>query len=78
MSLALGPVARFMTRALYSVLETRRAWCDILSVPTRQERNCYFGWSPYKSITRSLFGTVHLQLDVCTQMQVIQAMEDAL
>ena len=40
MSLALGPVARFMMRALYSVLETRRAWCDILSVPPEAR---YFG-----------------------------------
>ena len=29
MALALGPVARFMTRALYALLETRLAWCDM-------------------------------------------------
>ena len=33
MSLALGPVAKFTTRALYSVLETRSVWCEFLSVP---------------------------------------------
>ena len=30
MSLALGPVARFRTRALYALLESRQAWCDVL------------------------------------------------
>ena len=42
MGLALGPVARFMTRALYSVLETRRAWCDILSVPPEAREELLF------------------------------------
>ena len=42
MSLAFGPVARFMTRALYSVLETRRAWCDILSVPPEAREELLF------------------------------------
>ena len=32
MSLALGPVARFRTRALYALLESRQAWCDILLI----------------------------------------------
>ena len=32
MSLALGPVARFKTRALYALLESRQAWCDVLLV----------------------------------------------
>ena len=42
MGLAFGPVARFMTRALYSVLETRRAWCDILSVPPEAREELLF------------------------------------
>ena len=32
MSLALGHVARFRTRALYALLESRQAWCDVLLV----------------------------------------------
>ncbi|KAL5506358.1 hypothetical protein EMCRGX_G007980 [Ephydatia muelleri] len=32
MGLALGPVARFMTQALYALLETRLAWCDMLPI----------------------------------------------
>ena len=28
MNLALGPVARLMTRDLYALLQTRFAWCD--------------------------------------------------
>ena len=33
MSLALGPVARFMTRSLYGLLDTRSHWGDILLIP---------------------------------------------
>ena len=32
MSLAFGPVSRFMTRSLYAVLEHRVAWCDMLTL----------------------------------------------
>ena len=32
MSLALGPVARLMTRSLYSVLNSRDSWCQRLSL----------------------------------------------
>ena len=42
MSLALGPVARFMTRALYSVLETRSAWCEFLAVPNEAREELLF------------------------------------
>ena len=35
MSLALGPVARFMTREFYSLLETRSSWCEFLAVPNK-------------------------------------------
>ena len=30
MGLAIGPVSRFMTRSLYSVLDTRHTWCEPL------------------------------------------------
>ena len=30
MSLVIGPVARLMTRSMYSLLNTRKAWCDVL------------------------------------------------
>ena len=30
MSLAIGPVARLMTRSMYCLLNTREAWCDVL------------------------------------------------
>ena len=30
MGLAFGPVCRFMTRSLYTVLESRIAWCDVV------------------------------------------------
>ena len=39
MSLAVGPVSRFMTRCLYTVLETRHSWWDSLDITedARQE-----------------------------------------
>ena len=32
MSLALGSIARFMTRALYAVLNNRHSWCQVLEI----------------------------------------------
>ena len=30
--LAIGPVSRFMTRSLYTLIESRAAWCDYLAL----------------------------------------------
>ena len=30
MSLALGPIARFMTRGLYALVNNRHSWCHVL------------------------------------------------
>ena len=43
MGLALGPVARFMTRALYAMLESRIVWCDILTVTEESQKELNFG-----------------------------------
>ena len=39
MSLAIGPVSRLRTRALYTVINSRRSWCDSVSLPqnTKEE-----------------------------------------
>ena len=39
MSLAIGPVARLRTRALYQVINSRRFWADklMLSIDAREE-----------------------------------------
>ena len=42
MSLALGPVARFMTQELYSLLETRSSWCEFLAVPKEAREELLF------------------------------------
>ena len=42
MSLALGPGARFRTRALYALLESRQAWCDVLLVTQDAEEELRF------------------------------------
>ena len=41
MGLAFGPISRFMTRSLYAVLESRCAWCEMLtlSAEAREELN---------------------------------------
>ena len=44
MSLALGSVARFMTRALYALLLTRQAWCDRLPLTSEAREELKF-WS---------------------------------
>ena len=43
MGLSVGPVSRLMTRSLYAVLESRRAWCELLSLPWRPVGNLSFG-----------------------------------
>ena len=42
MSIALGPVSRFMTRALYSLLETRGSWCEFLAVTNEAREELLF------------------------------------
>ena len=42
MGLALGPVARFMTRGLYAMLESRIAWCDVLTVTAESQKELNF------------------------------------
>ena len=44
MGLAVGPVSRLMTRSLYAVLESRRAWCELLSLPEEARKELEF-WS---------------------------------
>ena len=41
-SLELGPVARFMTRALYALLLTRQAWCDMLPLTSESREELKF------------------------------------
>ena len=31
-SMALGPVARLMTRSLYALINTRQTWCELLNI----------------------------------------------
>lgn len=44
MGLAVGPVSRLMTRSLYSVLESRGAWWELLSLPEEARKELEF-WS---------------------------------
>lgn len=44
MSLALGPISRFMTRSLYAVLESRQYWCDRLLLTEASKQELQF-WS---------------------------------
>ena len=42
MSLAIGPVARLMTRSMYCLLNTREAWCDVLPLTAEMQPEIKF------------------------------------
>ena len=42
MGLAIGPVSRFMTRSVYSLLETRDTWYDLLEISADAHRELEF------------------------------------
>ena len=42
MSIALGPVARLMTRNLYGLINSRRSWCDQLQVTAEASTELQF------------------------------------
>ena len=42
MSMALGPVARLMTRGLYALLNTRQSWCETLPVTDDAKSEVHF------------------------------------
>lgn len=42
MGLAIGPVSRFMTRSMYSLLETRDTWYDLLEISADAHRELEF------------------------------------
>ena len=42
MSLALGPIARFMTRSLYDVPNSRRSWYQTLEITAQAETKLQF------------------------------------
>ena len=42
MSLAVGPVSRLMTRSMYSLLNSRQYWCQVLALNTEVLEEMYF------------------------------------
>ena len=42
MGLAIGPLTRFMTRSLYSVIEARSSWCERLHLSSEAEQELIF------------------------------------
>ena len=43
MSLALGPVARLMTRSMYAILNTRQYWCQLFTLsPEAKSELCFW------------------------------------
>ena len=42
MSLAVGPVARLMTRSLYALLNTRASWCEQLRIDSEARKELQF------------------------------------
>jgi len=69
MSLAIGPVTRLMTRSMYSLLNTQKAWCDFLPITVEASREIEFWCTEIKSRT---FGQAHQSLEWYIQMLVIR------
>ena len=42
MTIALGPIAHFMTRSLYSSLNSRKSWCSVIPVSVEAESELHF------------------------------------
>ena len=61
MSLALGPVARFRTRALYALLESRQAWCDVLLVTQEAGEELRFWVECLISLIHNQYGIAQQQ-----------------
>ena len=53
MSLALGPVARLMTRSMYAVLNTRMFWCQLLEISQEARYELRFWLSQIDSLNGS-------------------------
>ena len=73
MNLALGPVARLMTRGLYALLQTRFAWCDWLQPTPETEVELTF-WAESLVIMHCQSGTVLVLSVLCFQMLVMWGM----
>ena len=63
MSVAIGPVARLMTRSLYGLLNTRQAWCDMLMSPLRLKLSWNSGLGRLQSSMDRTYGQAHLLLE---------------
>ena len=50
MSLAIGPVTRLMTRSMYSLLNTREAWCDSLTITVEAHKEIEFWCSEIERV----------------------------
>ena len=55
MSIALGPVARLMTRGLFALLSTRQSWCETLTV---SDQMFNFGLQRWSSLMARTYGWV--------------------
>ena len=47
MSLAIGPVARFMTRSMYTLLETRLSWWELIEITSEAKDELEFWQTSY-------------------------------
>ncbi len=57
MSLAIGPVARFMTRSLYTGLDSRNTWCECLPLSLKARDKLEFWENCWPIMMRSQYGS---------------------
>ena len=76
MSPALGPVARLMTRSLYTTLNGRMSWCHRLTLTEEALLEIEFGIPRFQVLMGSIFGQDRQLLGWYIQMQAPQVMVD--
>ena len=70
MTLAMGPVSRVRTRALYSVLNTRKSWADKLHLSREAREELQFWLASVGILTETQYGSAQVLPDLCIQTLV--------
>ena len=74
MTLAIGPVSRPRTRALYTTINSRRSWCDSVALPQNAREELEFGSGISIALMVNQYGLTLVLQELCTHMLPIVAM----
>ena len=73
MGLAFGPISRFMIRSLYAVLESRCAWCEMLTLSSEAREELSFWSSSLGEYNSQPIWHTPLLLELCILMAALEA-----